>query len=409
MPGKTLDLEALKTQATPLSDDQQAEIAAQAIAEAEAEEKKVKDETPLDLDDGKEKEPEKKEEESKEEGKKADEELLSAKDEELSEEDKTRKAELVKANEDQLINAKDEELSVEDKAKKAEIVKAREDSKKKSEDDEIAAYAKESNITIEAAREELGHVSKIQEKYKGDPKQLARANLHIQRLYTKTQEEAKALKDAKPTQPAISVTVDNIAKAIDEGKIMLNGKAATREEIVTAYRENYPDITETLDEETVVKLAAKELKENFEKSLETNKAQQTIQAKDKRETILNSLGEADKKYLAELKPLLDKVSDSGVMDENFSVDTYVNYLKGKHYDEDIKETADREFKRGQEEAKILGEKAPPKPGSPKGKAKRSLTSEQKQRALDMYDTDVMTEEQKYDAYIDYLDGEDKKK
>ncbi len=57
--------------------------------------------------------------------------LLEAKDEDLSAEDKEKKAGIVKTKEEKrLLEAKDEDLSAEDKVKKAALIKAQDDAKK---------------------------------------------------------------------------------------------------------------------------------------------------------------------------------------------------------------------------------------------------------------------------------------
>ena len=266
-------------------------------------------------------------------------------------------------------------------------------------------------MSVDEARQDLDSIGKIREKYKDDVKQLAKANLHIQRLYTKNSEELKAIKEAQPKVQQREVSHDDVVKLIDEGQLKINNKVATRGKIIAAYRENYSDIvTEETSDDAVLKLAVKEILDNYSKAQEKARHDLVLKAKDKREEILNSLPDDNKKYLSELRPLLSKVSDAGVMSDNFSVDTYIRYIKGspEHYDKDVKEAEERGYKRGKEEAKIVQVKKTPGEGkSPKPKAKRTLTESQKQRALDMYG-DNMSEQEAYDAYIDYLDSEKKK-
>lgn len=399
---KKLDIKTLETQTTNLTDEQNEQLALDAIAEAEAEEKKAKDEVVIpdevqkDIDEQK-----KKEEAAKpKEGEPSEEEKAAQKKKE--EEDKQKE-------EERILNAKEEELSEEDKAKKPEIVKVREETKNKSVEEEVQAYAKEMGVPIEEAREDLKSIASIQEKYKGDPKQLAKANLHIQRLYSKTQEELKSLKDAKPAeQPAHEVTIEAVMKYMEDGKTTTkDGKPVTKEQIIAAYREANLDL-ETLDDEAIFVRAAKEYQSAINKSIVEAQAQLGPKAKEKRETLFNSLPEADKKFLPEIKPLIEKLPDAQVMNESFDIGTYITYAKGKLFDttiqqleKDKKDFGDKEYKRGVEEAKILGTQETPDGKPPKSKD-ITLTDKQKARAREMFDNKDITDEQAYQLYADLL-------
>ncbi len=374
----------------------------------------------LDAEAGKKKKPDDEEiipgqKENKEKTELSDEELLAAKDEDLTDELKAKKVTLTEAatkkETDRLLNAKDEELSEEDKPKKAELVKAKETETVKAVEKEISDYAKEHNITVEEAKADFESIAKIQEKYKSDPKQLARANLHLQRLYSKTEEEAKAFKEIKANQPVEEVTIEAVEKFMESGKITVGGKSASKEQIIEAYREANPDLTDTLDDDKVFKLAAKDYHVQVVKSIDSQKSELSIKAKEKRLAIFDSFAEADKKYIPEIKPIIEKVSDSQLMDSAFSLNPYIAYAKGKIFDETVKrfdqekkDYGEKEYQRGLGEAKILGEKRPPGGGGgapPKGK-ETSLTEEQKKRALEMFDQKEISEAQAYQLYKDYL-------
>lgn len=412
---KKLDLKTLEGQ-TNLTDEQADLVAKEAIAEAEAEEKKVagkEDELPKEVQEeiaaAK-----KKEEEAaaKEKGELTGDELLVAKDEALTVEQKTQKAELVKKKEEdktkeeeRLLSAKDEDLNAEDKTKKVEVVKVRGEAKNKTVQEEIKAYATELGVSEEEAKEDLEHITKIQEKYKDDPKQLAKANLHIQRLYTRTQEELKTLKTPAPPREA---TLEGVTKWMEDGNVTdPKGNKLSKEQIIQAYREVNSDL-EALDDEAIFVRAAKEYQAVINKSIAEAQTQLGPKAKEKREKILTSLSEEDKRFLPTVKPLIEKLSDAQVMDDKFNIQTYVTYAKGEIFDATLerlekekKEIGEKEFKRGLEEAKILGEKKPPD-GKPPVSKGTSLTVAQKTRAREMFDSPEITEEQAYKLYQDYL-------
>lgn len=426
-----VDLNALKEVQGNISEEDQQRLGLEAISEAEAEDaQKVAEEKKSEEGAHQEESTE-----QKEEGKtgKTDAELLAAADADLTAEELPKKQALIKVKEDVLVNAKEEDLDDDKKAERDAIIKARGEKEvtdylekeritpeQKAEAEAFAtknnlsfidahsvlSYAKEYNLQPEDALKDYLEVApKIVEKYKGDPKQLARANLHLQRLYTKSQEGLKKLQDAKAVVQPPEITSDAIIKLIEDGKIKLGKETATRETIIEAYRKDNADDVVELSDDAIFKLALKQMREDFGKALkdqaDTEKAKLTDDAKEKREQVLGGLSEADKKYLPELKPLLDKVSDAGVMASEFSVETYIHYIKGQHYDEDVRATAEREYKRGKEEAKIVK----PKTGNPPGpKHKRTLTAEEKQRALNMYGEN-MSEDEAITAYIDYLESE----
>jgi hypothetical protein len=389
-----IDAETLKGQDS-LSDDQAAAIAVEALNEIGADEQKKKK-----LD----------EEESGEQGKDKAEDALKEETEPTAEELAAKEKEEQVKEEKRILEAKDEDLSEEEKTKKAEIVKTQEESKTKASQQEVSDYAKEHNVSEEEAREDLESIAKIQEKYKGDPKQLAKANLHLQRIYSKTEAEAKALKDAKPKATEIKdIPIEAVEKWISEGKVTYKDKPVTKEGVITAYREANPDLTDSMEDEKVFKLAVKDYKAALEKGLEQDRAKVSIAAKEKRDTIFNTVSEADKKYIPELKPLIEKLSDAQIMDEHFNLETYITYAKGKAFDtttkqleEDKKAFGEKEYKRGLEEAKILGTKRPPIGNGPANKSNAPLTDEQKQRAREMFDNPDITEDQAYKLYSDYL-------
>jgi hypothetical protein len=391
-----IDAETLSNQ-DGLSESQAEAVALEAIAEISAGDKKKTDEelaAEVAANEGK----------SKEEGasgKKTDptaEELAAAEQEEKLKE------------EERVLALKDEESSEEDKTKKAEITKSREEVKTKAQQEEVSAYAKEHNVSEDEARVDLDSIAKIQEKYKGDPKQLAKANLNIQRLYTKAEAEAKVLRDAKPQVPDVTeVPIEVLRKGIDKGTLKYQDKPITKEAIIERTRKADPELTETMEDEKVFELGLRELKKVIDGSFKQVKAELGTKAAEKRVSILETVPEADKKYVPELKETIERLSDRQVMAEDFELGVYIDYVKGKTFDatvkqleEDKKAFGEKEYKRGLEEAKILGVKRPPNGGAPKGTGKTTLTDEQKKRAKEMFDNPDITEERAFELYIDHL-------
>jgi len=425
-----IDQATLEAQEGNLTDEQNQAIALEALAESEGkkpeEDKKPEEEkSPEEKAPEEEKKPDKDKEESKEVAPKketdiTDEDLLSTEDDKLSDDQKTKKVELVKnieaekvkikTEEDDLLAKKDEELSDEDKTKKAEIVKTREEADTQSAEAEVKAYAEEHKVTEDEARTDLESMAKIQEKYKDDPKQLAKANLHLQRLISKNQEESKAQEEAKPIR---EVTVQAVEQFMRDGEIVIDGKKKSMDETVDAYREAYPKITEDLDDDKVLTLAAKDFKQAIDKQNLSARSELKDQARVKRDTLYDSIPEADKALIPEIKPLIEKLTDSQIVSNNFNVDTYVKFVKGGKYDDDVnkvkaekKEFGAKEYKRGLQEAKILNGSRPPEGKAPAGKGAKSLTDAEKKRAEEMFDGPGITQQMAHDSYRDILKDEE---
>ena len=94
-------------------------------------------------------------------------------------------------------------------------------------------------------------------------------------------------------------------------------------------------------------------------------------------------------------------------------DDIIAWARGRHYTpEKLKELEDSAFKRGQENAKILGEKVSTPPSSPSGKKEPShspdkevelLSKSDKDEALNMFDgIKIWDEQRKFKEYISVM-------
>ncbi len=323
-----------------------------------------------------------------------------------------------KEDEDKLVNTKDEDLDDGKKYQKLTILKAREEEAKKAEETALKAFADKHKLSVEQAREELGHISKILEKYKGDDKELPLAYLNMQRLYTKAQEDVKKLQEAVPIKSIEKLTDDDIVRdVIDAGKIKIKGVSATREQIIERYKATHPKL-ETVDDDTIISMVANDIRQGLI-TQRTNQLQEAkIKAKDKRVEVLNSISEADKDFTETVKNVVENTSDEAILSDSFSVQDIIRWAKGEKYDElvskhteELKKAHDEGFKKGQENGKILGIKGAettPKEGN-KGAKTVTLTEAQKKEALDMFDIPSMTDDEKYESYIEVKKLKEEKK
>ncbi len=401
-----IDAETLKNQEGELTEAQIEALADVAAAEVEAEKSgkpvpKEKDQTDAGAAPA-------------EETGLTDDDLVAADDESLDDTQKAKKAEIIterkKKEDERLLAAKDEELTEEDKTRKAELVKTQQEAKDKEVEQEITAYAAEHSISAEEAKAELSNVGNLLEKYKNDPKQLAKALLHSEQIYGKLSNELKTLKDERAVQPTQDVTVDAVMKYVEDGKAMIGDKPVSKEQFIEAYRNANPDLTTDLDDDKVFVMAAKEYKGIIDRAITEQKGQLSIKAKEKRDSVLNSLSEANKQYLPTVKPLIERLSDAQVMSENFDIGTYITFAKGQSHDATVKrleqekkEFGEKEYQRGLSQAKILGEKRPPGGGGGGGGGKTvTLTEAQKVRAKEMFESKEITEEKACELYADLL-------
>lgn len=384
-----IDIESLKTQSGDLTEEQrsaiqetmQEELYGEKKPDEKKEEEVVEEQEPDEkkAPEDKQETPEQKLARETEEAKKADEDLLKKPEEELSAEDKTRKADLLKVQEENAFN---------------------EDAKN---------LALEKTISVEDAKKELESYKKIAEKYKGNPKEMAKALLHSQREFLRLQDEHNKLK----TQPQ--------PKDLGEGESIIDGKRFTREEtkkmLVETYRKEFPEVSEDMDDDKVFKLAVDRIKVKQESLHEANMKELSGQAKEKRSELINSLKDSEKEYSAEIKGLLEKTADHILMHPDWSFDDVKSWSRGRYFTpEKIEEVRKEGYKKGLEEAKILGVKGDANRGSNNGKppvkskgVAEQLTAEEKETALGMYKMDGIPDEKKYEMYMDFKKHQEEKK
>jgi len=428
-----VDIEKLKTQATPLSEEQAEDIRKEAEAEGIKEDAIAAGEKPPEEEKKTEKEPEKPEEKAIAPEGETDEEKQARETKEAEEAEEATKAEADKAFEDasdedkgKLITEKEKELEAEEDEEAKKAIEARlgemkevimtpeqkeEANTKKLEDAfsaEVVEYAKTESVSEDEARELLLSEAKFAEKYDNDPKKIARAARNTQVMLGKTQEELKQAK-AKPSPAPIPLV--GLKDVIEKGEFEVGGKKISKEKFISAYRETEPDITEDMEDNKVFPLALKEMKARIEKSMTQNREVLKSEAGKKRTELISKLSEVDKKYLPDIKPLIDETPDAQIMSEQFNLADMVRWAKGGIDIEKVeKESYAKGLAKGKEEAKILGEKGPvggtgkkkTKKEAKTGSAAEQLSETDKTRALEMFDNPVAfpTDEDKYKAFLD---------
>ncbi len=357
-----------------------------------------------------------------EEGAKSDEELLEAKEEDLSDDEKSRKVEVVaaqdkaaedkKVEEDRLVDASDKDLSDEEKTSKAEVIKTREEAKVQADEEELTAYAKDNNVSLEDAKQEIEAIGKIQEKYGGDPKKMAKAMRELRQAQVKSDTDLKAYKEAAPIREAQAITVDAVVGWINKGELKDNktGAPITKEQLLADYRASNPNLPMTADDDTVLVMVAKEIKSGHEAIAKESTVKNLSDAAAVRVKLVSELSEEDKVYLPTIQPLLEAMSPSQLLMPNFDIENSLRWARGdrKYIDihkKEIEAAKQEGIKIGQENKKIKtgpvgkhGASATPKKGM------AALSDAQKTEAWEMF-PNAKSEEECAELYRGTLNDE----
>lgn len=268
----------------------------------------------------------------------------------------------------------------------------------------IEELALKESLTLEEAEAQIAKDEATVNKYKNDPVEIARELRHQQRLADKAKAELDSVKRAGNTPPA--PVIENVKDYV------VHQLEPIKDKVIAAYRKEYPELSDGQEDNYVYGLIKKDTVDRTLKVMEENQSKLVSAAKEKRATLIMGLAEYDKAFLPDIKAILDRTNDRQIMAKEYDIKDVVAWAKGRQLDRLVKEAEDRGFKRGQENAKIIGEKIPGGGGRPAGQAtakKAHLTETQQQRARDMFDSvPGMNEQEMFDAYIDTYPEEFKK-
>lgn len=262
----------------------------------------------------------------------------------------------------------------------------------------IEELALKDSLTLEEAEAQIVKDEATINKYKNNPIEMARALRQSQSFADRTRAELDAVKKAGTTPPApvINNIKDYVQSQLDPIK----------DKVVEAYKKEYPELVENQTDDYIYGLIKKEAVDRTLKVMEENQTKLVSAAKEKRANLILGLSDQDKAFLPDIKAIIDRTNDRQIMAKDYDVKYVIEWAKGKQLDRLVKEAEERGFKRGQEQPKILGEKIPGggnnnNKGEGKGSTKKpSLSDEQKERALNMFDIPGMTDDEKFDAYIE---------
>ena len=263
----------------------------------------------------------------------------------------------------------------------------------------IEELALKESLTLKEAEEQISKDEALVNKYKQNPLEMAKALRHIQQEASKAKAELEATRKAagKPPAPVMNNVREYVNQQIEPIK----------DKLIPQYKKEYPELCEGQSDEFIYGLIKKDAIDRTSKILEENESKIVSAAKEKRAELIMGLAEVDKAFLPDIKAQLERCAPRQILDKNFLFQDLVDWARGRQLDRLLKEAEERGFKRGQEGAKIMGEKTPGAGNKQAGSstAKKTaggrLSDEQKERAINMFDgAEGMDDEAKFAAYID---------
>lgn len=255
-----------------------------------------------------------------------------------------------------------------------------EEEPEKSEDEVIRQIAIDESLTVEEAKSQHEARKNILEKYKNDPNQMAKALQSTQSAYDKTRTELEKIK-SQPDVEDIEQTIAN-----DEAKIPAYVQSK-QDELIEQYKAKYPRKTENMSDELILEEVTEVVRQNYRRHAEKKIGEIKDQATRRRDELLTGLNEKDREFLPEVKAILNDTPDTQVLHKSFDIMDLVYHARGQKYTPEYIEQIKKEAAaKGQEEAKIIGEKVPESKGSApiKKVGSTSLTEKQKERAQEMF-------------------------
>lgn len=245
-------------------------------------------------------------------------------------------------------------------------------------DKRITEYAEKHKMTYVEAKEDIEKTDEILKQFKNDPAEMARAMRNKDREYHKLRAEAE--KAAARKEPAFKRMTDD--QYIYWAKEHITKNAET---MVAKFRERFPAKSESMSDEAIIEEMAVQSLPEYKEKASAKEAEIKSQASQKRDEMLAGLSDADKRFIPDVKALLQSVSDHDLITSDDLIKDALYMAKGRKYDADIKAAEERGYKRAKEGAQIVGVK-PSGEGSKGVKTKVGivLTTAQKSRAEQMF-------------------------
>ncbi len=291
--------------------------------------------------------------------------------------------------------AKTESAPVEEQPEEeAQPVEAKKDTAKE-EDAYIAEYAKNGGLSAEEAKEEVTKLRAISAKYGNDPVKIAKAYREVQSAYDKQKVTASS-----NVNPAVAAIAAN-PRSYVIGELKKNA-----EKLIAEFREQNPARSRDMDDEQVTEEIVERGTFAIKDQIRGYEIQLKKEASNKREEFIKGIPEADRRYLPEIKPVLEQLPDYQVISNTFRFEDLVSWAKGKSVDRLVKEAEERVHKQYEaKDRKIVGEisKSPQTTKvkqTPEQSKSTGMSKWQKDQALQMFASSSMSDDEKFEAYLD---------
>ena len=303
----------------------------------------------------------------------------------------TQDGEGAKADGEKADEGSDDDKSDEDEEKS-------EDKGTEDQDKKITEYAEKHKMTYTEAKDDLEKTEEILKQYKNDPAEMAKAMRNKDREYQKLRGQIE--KETAKKEPVFKRMTE------DQFRDFARKKVAEMPDYIEKYRQKFPARSESMSDEAVIEeVVERELIIYNEKA---GQKEQGIKesASTKRNELIASIPEGDRRFIPEIKALLFETPDETVVTEGFNIQDALYWAKGKAYDADMKAAEERAMKRLRENPEIIGVKGG---GSGKPSSQRSvgLSKAQKDRAVEMFGADYEAD-RCYDMFKDAYKDELKK-
>lgn len=252
----------------------------------------------------------------------------------------------------------------------------------------VQEWAIKHSMTLDEAKDDLEKNKGLIGKYQS-PEEMARAMRTLQREHEALKKEAGDKEDQYQisSNPRLDV---------------YNWLRNNQEQALTEYKAQYPARTRDMEDDAILEEIADKLLVGYSQWNESRKEILKKDASKRRDELLTSIKESDRRFIPDIKAVLDKTSDRVIVGRDFNLNDVVRWAKGADYDRAVKEAEERGRKQAEEKPRILGTLPTPKTEShtPSKKTMVSLTPWEKKEALRMYGGTTMTEDEKYQEYYD---------
>ena len=341
-------------------------------------------------------------EDKAEEKKKPEEKEETNEDDDSKEEDKSSEDKNKDSSKDKDDDSKDDDSKKdEEESDSKEDDKSKEDESKEdeSEEEQLRKIAEDEGITVEEAKEAIAKDKAVVERHGSDPVKIARALRKEQSEYGKLKNENERLVSYKEN-------IENQRKEFNERQFVSHCDDH-KDEFVEKYVKYHPEQSE-LSEDVLFERAKNELRETIKTQATEKEDKLKVSSEDRRRELLDTIPEEFKEVIPEIKAILKEVDNGHVLTKDFDVMHIAHYARGKKYTpEYVKSLIAEASKRAKEEPKIKEKNTIPAGGRGGKKGKVSvLTSEQKDRAHEIYSNEDWDEAKIFSEYEKHHKGKD---